>query len=36
MSEDFEIRITDWNSICLMFEEMFEGLGKVEISENLV
>ena len=36
MREDFEIKITDWNSICLMFEEMFEGLGKVEISENLV
>ena len=36
MSEENEIKITNWTAICSAFREMFDGLGKVEVSENLV
>jgi len=36
MNENIEVGIADWSTICSLFSEMFEGLGKIEISENLI
>tara|TARA_B100001113_G_C20887915_1_gene525655 strand:+ start:403 stop:714 length:312 start_codon:yes stop_codon:yes gene_type:complete len=36
MIEKIEVKIADWNTICSIFAEMFEGLGKVEISDEMV
>ena len=36
MNEKIEVKIADWNAICSIFAEMFEGLGKVEISDEMV
>tara|TARA_B100000925_G_C21885721_1_gene420521 strand:+ start:9 stop:320 length:312 start_codon:yes stop_codon:yes gene_type:complete len=36
MNENIEVEIADWNTICSIFAEMFEGLGKVEISGDEV
>ncbi|MGB2479240.1 MAG: hypothetical protein ACPID5_05870 [Candidatus Poseidoniaceae archaeon] len=36
MSDEIEIRISEWDKICLAFADMFAGLGKVDISENMV
>ena len=31
-----EIKISEWGKICSAFADMFDGLGKVEISENMI
>ena len=31
MSDEIEIRISEWGMICSAFADMFDGLGKVEI-----
>ena len=36
MSDEIEIRISEWGMICSAFADMFDGLGKVEISENMI
>lgn len=36
MNENIEVGIADWSTICSLFSEMFEGLGKVEISDEMV
>ena len=36
MSVDVEVKVSDWSTICSIFSEMFEGLGKVEISDDMV
>ena len=36
MSDEIEIRISEWGKICSAFADMFEGLGNVEISENVI
>ena len=36
MNENIEVGIADWSTICSLFSEMFEGLGKIDISENLI
>ena len=36
MSDEIEIRISEWAEICSAFADMFDGLGKVEISENMI
>ena len=36
MNENIEVGIADWSTICSLFSEMFEGLGKVEISDDMV
>ena len=36
MNVDVEVKVSDWSTICSIFSEMFEGLGKVEISDDMV
>ena len=36
MSDEIEIRISEWGMICSAFADMFDGLGNVEISENII
>ena len=36
MNVDIEVKVSDWSKICSLFSEMFEGLGKLEITENLI
>ena len=36
MNENIEVGIADWSTICSLFSEMFEGLGKIDVSENLI
>jgi|TARA_B100001741_G_C16399265_1_gene526189 hypothetical protein len=36
MTDEIEIRISEWESICSAFTEMFDGLGKLELSENVI
>ena len=36
MNVDIEVKVSDWSTICSIFSEMFEGLGKVEISDDMV
>jgi|TARA_B100001094_G_scaffold315706_1_gene356007 hypothetical protein len=36
MNENIKVEIADWNTICSIFAEMFEGLGKIDISQNIV
>mgnify|MGYP001228622938 FL=1 len=36
MNVDIEVKVSDWSTICSIFSEMFEGLGRLEISEDLV
>ena len=36
MSNEIEIRISEWGMICSAFADMFDGLGKVDISENMI
>ena len=36
MSDEIEIRISEWGKICSAFTDMFDGLGKVDISENMI
>ena len=36
MNVDIEVKVSDWSTICSLFSEMFEGLGKIDISENLI
>ena len=36
MNVDVEVKVSDWSTICSIFSEMFEGLGKVEISDEMV
>jgi hypothetical protein len=36
MSDEIEIRISEWGMICSAFTDMFDGLGKVNISENMI
>ena len=36
MSDEIEFRISEWENICSAFTEMFDGLGKLELSENVI
>ena len=36
MNVEIEVKVSDWSTICSIFSEMFEGLGKVEISDDMV
>ena len=36
MSDKIEIRISEWSEICSAFADMFDGLGKVDISEDAI
>ena len=36
MNVDIEVKVSDWSTICSIFSEMFESLGKVEISDEMV
>ena len=36
MSDKIEIRISEWSEICSAFADMFDGLGKVDISEDVI
>tara|TARA_Y100000768_G_C23987805_1_gene690076 strand:- start:1043 stop:1357 length:315 start_codon:yes stop_codon:yes gene_type:complete len=36
MNVEIEIRISEWEDICSAFTEMFDGLGKLEVSENVI
>ena len=36
MSNEIEIRISEWAKICSAFADMFDGLGKVDISEDVI
>ena len=36
MNENIEVGIADWSTICSLFSEMFEGLGKIDISDDMV
>ena len=36
MSDEIEFRISEWREICSAFTEMFDGLGIVEVSDNVV
>ena len=36
MSDEIEIRISEWAEICSAFADMFDGLGKVDISEYVI
>ena len=36
MSDEIEIRISEWAEICSAFADMFDGLGKVDICENII
>ena len=36
MNIELEVKVSDWSTICSIFSEMFEGLGKLEISDEMV
>ena len=36
MNVDIEVKVSDWSTICSLFSEMFEGLGKIDISDEMV
>jgi len=36
MNENIEIKIADWNSICSVFTEMFDGLGKIDVTDDII
>tara|TARA_B100000003_G_scaffold168353_1_gene155140 strand:+ start:2919 stop:3233 length:315 start_codon:yes stop_codon:yes gene_type:complete len=36
MSNEIEFRISEWAKICSAFSDMFVGLGKVDISEDVI
>ena len=36
MNVEIDVKVSDWSTICSIFSEMFEGLGKVEISNDIV
>lgn len=36
MSDEIEIRISEWGNICSAFADLFDGLGDVEITENMI
>ena len=36
MNENIEIKIADWSSICSVFTEMFDGLGKIDVTDDII